>query len=74
MNEWFEKIKATGFEADIFFTKDGNKTIILQKKSRGSLHVKNFFDIDADRCLDSALQYAQNYDAYVETMAACHVS
>ena len=71
MTEWLDKIHSCGFSADVMFTKDGDRFVALHWKN-GHRNVKVFREIDADACLDSALQFAQNYEAYVLTSPECH--
>jgi len=70
MNEWLEKIHNCGFSADVMFTKDGDKMIVLHWKTT-SRQLKIFRDADADYCLDSALRFAETYDAFINTSAEC---
>lgn len=71
MNDWIDQIIACGFGYDLFFTVDGDKTIVLHWREGGFSKLKVFREIDADQCLADALQFAQNFDAYVNTAAPC---
>jgi len=72
LNDWLEAIHNCGFSADVMFTKDGDRFVALHWKN-GHRNVKVFREIDADACLDSALKWAEMYDAYVNTPSGCGV-
>lgn len=74
LNEWLEKVKNCGFDADIMFTQDGDRTIVLQWTTKKGFHeMKVFRGIDADDVLTAALQFVENYDAFINTAAGCGV-
>lgn len=73
MNDWLETIKNCGFESDIFFTQDGGKTIVLHWEKDGFKKRKLFTHVDADACLAEVLQFALNFDAFINTAPGCTV-
>jgi hypothetical protein len=73
MNAWIQQVKDAGFNPDIFFSHDGDAMIVLQGLTPTTEKIKLFRDIDPDRCMATALQYALNYDAYVTNAALCSV-
>jgi hypothetical protein len=71
MNEWIQAVKDAGFMPDIFFSNDGEAMIVLQGMTPTMEKIKLFRDVDPDRCMETALRYAQNYDAYITNAALC---
>jgi hypothetical protein len=71
MNAWIQKVKDAGFMPDIFFSQDGEAMIVLQGMTPTMEKLKVFRDIDPDRCMETALQYAENYDAFITNSAIC---
>jgi hypothetical protein len=74
MNDWFDKIHNAGFSVDTIFTMDGDKMIVLHYFDyRGFRKLRVFKGIDADNLMAEALQWAETYDAYVNTSCPCGV-
>jgi hypothetical protein len=53
--------------------KDGKTSVNLWGQSPTVERLKIFTDLDPDKCMETALQYAENYDAYVNNAALCGI-
>ncbi len=73
LKAWVIRIRSCQFEPEIWMMKDGKTSVNLWGQSPTVERLKIFTDLDPDKCMETALQYAENYDAYVNNAALCGI-
>jgi hypothetical protein len=73
MNEFIEKMKASGFEFTLFGSDRRSMYMlhIAHKKDKNIRALRHFEGPDVEILFANAVQYANNYDAYITNAAPC---
>ncbi len=68
MNDWIRKMRATRATFFVYVSSTSETTVHVWCGKNALIVQKE----DTDAALQEALQYAENYDAYINTAPGCH--